>query len=205
MRIFKRLTKFRAEAQTGALGLLGLIIPSGIMSESNQDSIIAELQYNKTMKKILIFTALLAIILITLILVRVSNQPSQNIPKTTPAPTQYIPPPLPTIPTNDTLTINGIKVNNIYKDARDRTQAGDVDFSSSPNYSITYLPKYSEFIITIYQLPFEENRILAEKEFIKKLDISQQQACLMTVSISVPFSVDPEQSGIKFPLSFCGR
>lgn len=175
------------------------------MSESNQDSTIAELQYNKTMKKILILTALLTTILVVLILIRVSNRPSQNIPKTTPTPTQYIPPPLPTIPPNDTLTVNGIKVNNIYKDARDRTQTGDVDFSSSPNYSITYLPKYSEFIITIYQLPFEENRILAEKEFIKKLDISQQQACLMTVSISVPFSVDPEQSGIKFPLSFCGR
>ena len=99
--------------------------------------------------------------------------------------------------------MDGVEIDNIYKDAQDRNMQGDVDFSSNPSYSLVYLPDYEEFLITILITPFEETRLLAESDFVEKLGITKDQACILNVTVSTPFSVDPERAGIKYPLSFC--
>lgn len=161
------------------------------------------------MKKIviIIFAAILVLlVLIVLISFRFKKQ-STETPETfsPPTPTRYIPPPLPTIPPQDTISVNGIEIKNIYKDSKDRNVQGDVDFSSSPTYSLVYMPDYKEFLITILSVPFEENRAIAEAEFLKKLEITEEQACLLKVVVSTPYRVDPERGGIKYPLSFCDK
>lgn len=154
----------------------------------------------------LLFFALVALcILAVLIILRISQKQKAPSQPPVPIPTRYIPPPLPSIPQEETLPIDGLEVKNIYKEARDRNIQGDVDFSSDSAYSLTYLPDYDQFLITILKNPFEENRTKAEDEFIEKLGITKDQACILNVTVSVPFSVDPERAGVKHPLSFCSQ
>lgn len=80
---------------------------------------------------------------------------------------------------------------------------GDVRFKETTSYSINYFPEDSGFIISISSPNIQVARDMAEKDFIQTLDISQADACKLTVSLAVPFSVNEKAAGINYGLSFC--
>jgi len=94
---------------------------------------------------------------------------------------------------------------------RDFTQAanrslprGGVEFSPrSGEFQILYREETDSFLICIISSPFEEVRQQAEGEFVKTLEISQEKACQLDVSITTPHFANPEHSGEIFGLSFC--
>ncbi len=111
-------------------------------------------------------------------------------PPTSPTPP---PPPIP-VPEGDTITIgtpNGsVEVKNPYKNAV-RVEAGDyVLFRSTGDYHILYFPADSSFLITILNNPFNEVRSRAESDFLSALGITQPQACLLKVALTVPAFVN---------------
>lgn len=102
-------------------------------------------------------------------------------------------------------TISGVEVNNIMLSPIQKNDDGDVEFAKTNSYSITYLPAYKQFLITILSLPFDTARKDAETALLQKLGVKEQDACILNVVIDVPFFVDPALSDKTYPLSFCSN
>jgi hypothetical protein len=130
----------------------------------------------------------------------------------TPATTRIIPMATPTIAVRPTLRVNeiltepdrktftvpgtDIEVHNFYLNSETINPEGDTYVIDRPEYSITYLPKFGKFMISILTSPFEQVRLT-------KLQISEAQACQLDISISTPLFANPDFAGRQFTLSFC--
>lgn len=77
--------------------------------------------------------------------------------------------------------------------------------SSGEKYQISYSKENGSdsFYITINAQPVLQVSQQAESEFVQKLGVSNEEACKLPVSISVPNNVDSRLSGYSFGLSFC--
>ncbi|MFA5360206.1 MAG: hypothetical protein WC349_04600 [Patescibacteria group bacterium] len=95
-----------------------------------------------------------------------------------------------------------IKINNIYKNSIEKFDSG-VEFKKNPDYLIDYYAPDQSFIIVITNPNIAEIRKKAEKDFLDTLNINQEQACKLTISVGVPFSVNENAAGINYGLSFC--
>lgn len=74
---------------------------------------------------------------------------------------------------------------------------------TSDDYSIGYDSKSDLFAIDIATTPVLEKSKTAEQAFLNLLSVDNQYACSLSVSLKVPYSVDPDLSGYDFGMSFC--
>ncbi len=156
--------------------------------------------------KILIIIAIcFLLIFIVLIFVRKNSGETPKEVTPIPSPTISFPTPFPTpsFPQTPEITISGVEVKNFYQNAEEYSKQGDVQFSSIPQYNLVYLSKFNEFLISILSSPFEETRVLAEKDFIEKLGITEQEASKLTVTVTTSKAINPDFAGKKYRLSFC--
>ena len=155
---------------------------------------------NKFMKKIIIIILLILIFLCALLLIIKSRQGSSSItPLVKPTITQK---PFIT-PSGETMEVDGVEINNIYKTPVKETPQFDALIVNNEKYQIAYLQQFQKFLITILDPNFKETQVVAEKDFLDKLSISSQDACKLSVEISTPRSVNEDLAGKIFPLSFC--
>ncbi len=100
-----------------------------------------------------------------------------------------------------------ISINNPKKIAEEDTGPEQTILKSSQNFTIFYL-KYDDkesFALSLSGENFEESRKQAEKTLLELLGISEEQACLLSVSEKVPYGTNPDLAGSSFPLSFCNN
>ncbi len=97
-----------------------------------------------------------------------------------------------------------IFINDVYKFSTSTplSQKG-VEFQNTDDYSISYYPKNQEFLISILNPSLQKTRDEAETYFLEALDINKKEACLLKISLGVPFSINKMASGINYGLSFC--
>lgn len=74
---------------------------------------------------------------------------------------------------------------------------------STEEYKIVHLVPENNFQITVYKQPFLTVRKDAEVAFLDALQIDEDVACELDVSVSTPSFVDIEYSGKTYELSFC--
>lgn len=149
-------------------------------------------------KKIFLFLLVIIISLVLLFLISLRLTRKPNIPGV-----EFFPTPTPVPITTKKITISGIKMNNFLSSPIKTNDHGDALFVKTKGYQLVYLRQYNKFLITILSSPFEENRKKGEENFLKKLGITKEEACKLNASISTPYFVNPQYSGIKYPLSFC--
>lgn len=101
------------------------------------------------------------------------------------------------------IVINDVVMDNFVETASRVDEANDVFFVDTSEYEIVYLTPFQQFLITIKQTPFESNRIRAEADLLRTLNISEADACKLNVQITMPGFVDEAYTGRIFPLSFC--
>ena len=128
-------------------------------------------------------------------------------PAAIPGPTLY--PKLTATPTGDTLTLDGVAgpvtIRNFYKTAVEIITPDVVVVAHAPSYTIEYFSRDHSFGIVLLQKPLAAARQEAETAMREALAISRQTACLLRVSLGVPYSVEPAVAGTNFGLSFCGN
>ncbi|OGM01821.1 hypothetical protein A2115_03825 [Candidatus Woesebacteria bacterium GWA1_41_8] len=112
---------------------------------------------------------------------------------------------IPTPPAGDTLEINGVKVKNFYKEGSPPGSLGEVTFVKKAQYSLTYFPEETGFLLVITSSPFEENRKLAEKDLLQVLGITEADMCKLSVYITTPQIYNPNEAGNNYPLSYCNN
>lgn len=70
-------------------------------------------------------------------------------------------------------------------------------------YTISYFSQKQGLLISITQAPVLELKERAEKELLRILNISPEQACKLHVEVRTMISVDPDLAGRELGLSFC--
>ena len=103
----------------------------------------------------------------------------------------------------ETINVSGVTVNNYYKGAIVTAPDGYALFEVNENYKFSYIPVDNSFLISIIENPFDKVRIEAETAFLKKLNITQKEACRLNVSVSTNIRIDPGRAGVNYPISFC--
>jgi hypothetical protein len=131
-----------------------------------------------------------------------NNQPAPSQPSF-PVTTNF---PIPS-PDEDEMPIHTaqgtVEINNLYKNPDKTLSQNGVGFIRNPDYYMSYYPEDQGFIITILNPNIEQGRIDAEKSFLQFIGITENQACLLKVTLNVPFAVNAEVSGPNYGLSFC--
>lgn len=103
-------------------------------------------------------------------------------------------------------TVGKISIQNPEKIAEETLGQKDFILRETQNYSILY-SNYTEgpsFMISILGDNPENTKKIAESDFLKILEITQEQACSLNVVVNYPFSED-ERLQNTFPLSFCSE
>lgn len=106
------------------------------------------------------------------------------------------------LPKGDKIKISSVTMNNFYVSPVEILQ-NDVLIKNSPDFSMYFLGNFKTFLISINASPFDVVRIKAEDAFLTQLGISQSDACKLNVEITTEYKINPDQSGIRFPLRFC--
>ncbi len=75
--------------------------------------------------------------------------------------------------------------------------------SVEPRFILLYSEMDQGFLMTLLATPLTEVRREAEQEFLKRLQISEREACFLSVSVGVPVSISDTFSGRDLGLSFC--
>ncbi len=150
----------------------------------------------------IILTILAGLALLSLMLARFSRQTPQVT--TFPTPT-LVPIFLRNIPTGERIDVSGVSVKNPYASAVQLTAQGDSLMEEASEFRLIYLKPFNKFLISIKSSPFEENRQKAERAFLERLEISENEACNLPVEISTTASINPNEAGQIFKLSFCNR
>ena len=121
-----------------------------------------------------------------------------------------IPSPIPTatpkplnIPESPKIKVSGVEVNNFYREAIIIGNDGYALFEKTSKYKIAYIPVDKSFLISILDNPFEDVKKEAEKAFLQKLGITQEDACLLNVNIATNIRINPSYAGKNYKLSFC--
>jgi hypothetical protein len=112
-------------------------------------------------------------------------------------------------PTGNRFTIStsqgDVSVKNFYPASQSIIQ-NEVDFYQSDYDSFSYFPKDKNFqIITsiVTEEDLKQKQPDLEAKFLELLDISKEDACKLSVTISSPQSINPDIADKTFRLSFC--
>jgi hypothetical protein len=82
-------------------------------------------------------------------------------------------------------------------------QFDDMEVLVTSDYHILYFGKTNEFLISVTGTPFDRARNDAEQALLQTLNISEEKACTLLVTISTPLFANPQYAGQSFGLSFC--
>lgn len=151
------------------------------------------------------------LILLLILLLAKTSQRAPSVPsRPTPLPTfikrpTFTPVPVISKPAVDMekITISEVEMDNFYKKGEKINPQNDILIEKKDNFQIVYLSQFNKFLISILSSPFETARKEAEVEFLTTLGITEEEACLLNVSITTPFFANPDYAGKDFPLSFC--
>lgn len=157
------------------------------------------------MKKIIYFLIILLIISLAAMAYFILTK-HQEKPQNQPAPVAIQPEQAP--PDSEKITIKtekgDVSINNIQKNPVQKIAFdGSVVFGKTNDYEMSYYPPDQGFIITLQNSDLTTARTEAEKDFIDALGISDEQGCLLKVTLNVPFDVSQKASGRNYGLSFC--
>jgi hypothetical protein len=72
-----------------------------------------------------------------------------------------------------------------------------------PSYSIIFVEKNSGFIISLEEGPLKSMRLIAEEDFLEKVQLSKTDACRLNYEVMVPRSLNERLSGQNLGFSFC--
>jgi hypothetical protein len=97
-----------------------------------------------------------------------------------------------------------VQVSNITQNPVEKSTDA-VAIAETSDYEIIYYSKDQAFLITLLSQPAQQARDKAEDALLKHLDIGIGDACKLTVSLTVPFDVDPDLAGKDYGLSFCPK
>ncbi len=158
---------------------------------------------NKLKKLAIIAVTLLAISAVGYLLTRKATEVPTAL--VTPYPGGYLPKANIKLPTGDTFTVGGKEIKNIYNSAQNINDNGDAVFAQTESYQQVYILQAQYFIITVTGTPFESARQAAEQDFLKKLGISQEDACVLDVRVGTPYFANPNEAGKTYKLSFCEK
>lgn len=101
------------------------------------------------------------------------------------------------------LQIGEVSVKDIYASPVELAGKEDVVVARSDHYEIIYYGKDESFVIAIKNKPVQNARDAAEQALLDALGITPQEACKLSVQLSVLGSVDLELAGQNYGLSFC--
>lgn len=96
-----------------------------------------------------------------------------------------------------------VDINNVYKDPIRRLSKNGVEFVKKENYVMDFYPEDEGFIISIGNPDIFSALKEAESEFLNKLGVTEEQACKLKVSITIPVSVSEKYGGGVYGFSFC--
>lgn len=108
-------------------------------------------------------------------------------------------------PSTNQTAIEETKIHELTKNKPINSAYGNIEFLKNKDYVINYFPDGEYYQIGVLNSPFEKVRKEAEEEFLRELSISNTQACSLNVEITTPFSINPEEAGAPYPLSFCTK
>jgi hypothetical protein len=74
---------------------------------------------------------------------------------------------------------------------------------SNADYGISFNPKSNSFDIILNSAPLQTARDEVEAALVKDLGISNDDACKLTVTLSVPERLSSDTANINYGLSFC--
>lgn len=154
----------------------------------------------KSIRVIIFLLVTVIIVSIVLIVFFITSSTPRGKQPTVVVPTPFS---LKGFPTGERINISGIPVKNPYISPAQLDTQGDSLMVREAGFELVYLKQFGEFLISITDSPFEANRRLAETAFLKRLGITQEEACRLNVSITTPISINPTEAGQKYPLSFC--
>ncbi|OGM09778.1 hypothetical protein A2W13_01190 [Candidatus Woesebacteria bacterium RBG_16_36_11] len=153
-------------------------------------------------KRVLIIGVVIVVLAIWIIgLIIGKNETSEVI--LTPSPVSTTTPKPLNIPESPKINVSGIEVNNFYKEAIIIGGDGYALFDKTDKFKIAYIPVDKSFLISILDNPFEDVKKEAEKAFLQKLGITQEEACLLNVNIATNIRINPSYAGKNYKLSFC--
>ena len=147
-----------------------------------------------TLIVVVVFIILAAGVFAALVIMRATTPPQVTV---SPSPTQVAVP----TPAGDTTVSSGQEIKNPYKGAKETTVRGDALTVTNDRYQIVYLGQFDEFIIDVLQELFEENRRLAEGDFLQRIGVNERDACFLKVTVNPPIKEGELQP--KYRLSFC--
>jgi len=100
-----------------------------------------------------------------------------------------------------------IEINNPNSIAEKKLDDKDIILKTANDYQILYY-NYNEgpsFLVSILSFDIENARRLGEETLLSTLGISKEQACKLSVSLTVPKNVSEKASGYNYGLSFCSN
>jgi hypothetical protein len=112
------------------------------------------------------------------------------------------------IPVGDTLVLGtprgSVTVTNFYKTADRIVGQSEAVLKETGDYIIVYSTIDSNFRIAIVAARNQRAaRDAAESEFVRILGVAEKDACMLTVSVSMPYDSGGDIAGGVYPLSFC--
>jgi len=107
------------------------------------------------------------------------------------------------LPGADKITISGVEMNNFNNFAIYKGKIGDTRFIDEKDFKATYFPEDEAFLINIMASPFDIVRAEAEIKFLSVLSLDKDSACELAVYITTPRTLNPNEAGTNYRLSFC--
>lgn len=152
-------------------------------------------------KILLIIASFIAFsVLFGIFLILSALKPTSPVQNLIPTPT-----PVSQSSTFEKTVVRGINVNVFLSPTPSLDPAGLPLVVETDTYRIIYHPEDESFAITILASPFVTIQKQAEQQLLSLLGVSQQQACLLQVTISSPSKINPDYTGKIVGLSFCGQ
>lgn len=96
-----------------------------------------------------------------------------------------------------------VQTNNLYRDPVENLPQNGVVFNQNPTYIASFFSQDEGFLITLLDPDLEKARATAESDFLKKLNITKDQACKLKIELNVPAFVSQSAAGTNYGLSFC--
>lgn len=100
-----------------------------------------------------------------------------------------------------------VEITNPENVAQEKITPNDLVLNNNENYSMVFFNRNDQQSVLISiinpDISPELIRYGAEKELLKKLNISQQEACKLNVSVKISHEISPENSAVDYGLSFC--
>lgn len=176
--------------------------PNGVLGELTANVTIKTAKMNRKLK--FFFLAFGIFVFIVAVILILANPKKTNKEKVAPSsPSSSGEFPTLTEPKFTIKTPEGnVEVNNVYRNAIERLSKNGVAFKDN-DYYMAYYPEDQGFLIVIQNTDIEATRKKAEADFLEILGITQEQACKLRVSLTVPLKVNEKAGGGNYGLSFC--